>query len=485
MCRAKVSLILFCFFVFSPLCSAQQPDNINNHPATDVYDGWRLGIQAWTFNSFTFYETVEKTAALGLDWIEAYPGQRLSKEKPEEKFIHTMSPEIREEVKKFLSDSGVRVINYGVVDLPNDEKQCREVFDFAKDMSIETIVSEPPEDAFDMIDKLCQEYKIKVAIHNHPKPSHYWNPDTVADAVKGYSKWIGACADTGHWIRSGINPVEALKKLQGRIVSLHIKDLNEFGNPNAHDVIWGTGKADFEAILNELDRQKFKGVISIEYEYNWENSMPDLQQCIKYYNKTAEKFKPTGWHDLFSEDLSNCIYNPGSWTCENGIFAASKDDFLWSKEKYGNFILDLEFKLAKGSNSGVFLRCSDIQDWLNSSIEVQVLDSFGVENPTKHDCGAIYDCLEPSGNPVKEPGKWNHYTITCKNNKIVILLNGKEIINMNLDKWTQANENPDGTKNKFNRAYKDLARVGHVGLQGLHGDIPVWYRNIKIKTLKD
>jgi sugar phosphate isomerase/epimerase len=156
-------------------------------------------------------------------------------------------------------------------------------------MGIETIVSEPPEDAFDLVEKLCDEYKINVAIHNHPNPSHYWNPDTVLKVCNGRSKRIGACADTGHWMRSGINPVEAVKKLKGRIISVHFKDLNEFGNLTAHDVVWGTGKANTGAILAELAQQNFKGVFSIEYEYNWLNSMPEIAGCISYFERTASE----------------------------------------------------------------------------------------------------------------------------------------------------------------------------------------------------
>lgn len=257
----------------------------------DVYDGWQLGIQAWSFNRFTFYEAIDKTASLGLKYIEAYPGQKLSKDKPKITFGHDMPAEIRQEVKQKLKDAGVTLINFGVVNLPNSESHCRKVFDFAKEMGIETIVSEPREETFDMLDKLCQEYKIKLAIHNHPKPTHYWNPDTVLKVCKERSKWLGACADTGHWMRSGINPVEALKKLEGRIISLHFKDLNEFGNLKAHDVPWGTGKADVKALLTELHRQNFKGVFSIEYEYNWENSLPEIRQCVAYFNKVASELK--------------------------------------------------------------------------------------------------------------------------------------------------------------------------------------------------
>ena len=143
------------------------------------------------------------------------------------------------------------------------------MFEFAKDMGIETLVSEPDEDAFDTLDKLCEEYGINVAIHDHPKPSHYWNPDTVLKVCQGRSKRIGACADTGHWVRSGLNPIECLKKLEGRIICFHFKDLNKLG-PDAHDVPWGTGVCDVKGMLAEIHRQKLKAVFSIEYEYNWE-----------------------------------------------------------------------------------------------------------------------------------------------------------------------------------------------------------------------
>jgi len=250
---------------------------------------WRLAVQAWTFNRFSFFEAVDKTASLGVGWIEAFPGQALCKEKKGARFHHTMSAEDRAAALDKLDSAGVTLVNYGVVGLPNDEAKCREVFAFAKEMGIETIVSEPPEDAFGLIDTLCEEYGINVAVHNHPTPSHYWNPDTVLKVATDRSKWIGACADTGHWSRSGVKPVEALKKLEGRIVSFHLKDLNEFGNKKAHDVPWGTGMSDVQAVLDEMKRQGFEGVFSIEYEHNWENSLPELQKCVEFFNAAVKK----------------------------------------------------------------------------------------------------------------------------------------------------------------------------------------------------
>ncbi|MCA9425523.1 MAG: sugar phosphate isomerase/epimerase [Candidatus Omnitrophica bacterium] len=249
--------------------------------------GWKLGCQAYSFNRFTFFEAIDKVNSLGLKWIEAYPGQKLSPEDPETPFDHNASEEVRDAVKAKLKEADVTLINYGVVGLPNDETECRKVFDFAKDMGIQTIVSEPPEDAFDLLDKLCEEYQINVAIHNHPKPSHYWNPDTVLKVTEGHSKRIGACADTGHWMRSGVDPLEALKKLEGRIISFHFKDLNEFGNREAHDVPWGTGAGDVKAWLAEVKRQGIEPVFSVEYEYHWESSLPEIAECVKNFDQIA------------------------------------------------------------------------------------------------------------------------------------------------------------------------------------------------------
>ena len=175
--------------------------------------GWHLGCQTWTFREFSLFEAIDKTASLGLHYIETGAGMKsLSKEQPQLKFNEDSPASIRSEVKKKLADSGIALKSYGVTPLSKDVGQCRKMFDFAKDMGLETIVSEPTEDAFDMIEKLCDQYGINLAIHNHPNPSHYWNPDTVLKVCKGRSTRIGACADTGHWLRLGAEPAGVLEK---------------------------------------------------------------------------------------------------------------------------------------------------------------------------------------------------------------------------------------------------------------------------------
>jgi sugar phosphate isomerase/epimerase len=246
--------------------------------------GWQVAMHAYTFKEFPIAEAIDKTAALGLKHLSLsgsvnVDGQR----KP--RTIDLPDREM-EAIRKRAQDAGINLVNIGVVQLPPDEAESRKVFDFAKKWGIDTLVAEPKPEALDLVEKLCKEYNIKVAIHNHPKPNHYWNPDTVLEAVKGRTPLMGACADTGHWMRSGLDPVECLKKLEGRVICLHFKDLAE-RSLKTHDVPWGTGAGNVKGMMTELKRQGFHGVFGIEYESNWQNSSPEIAEGIKFFNATC------------------------------------------------------------------------------------------------------------------------------------------------------------------------------------------------------
>jgi len=258
-------------------CSSQShiSKNANTTDFPEEKLGWHLGAQAYTFRLFSFADALNKIDSAGLRYVEAFPGQTIGAGS-QEKMTYELSAEGRALVKKLLKDKGITALAYGVVGA-KDEAEWEKVFQFAKDLNIQVINCEPNENQLDYISKLCDKYDIKVAIHNHPKPSHYWNPDVVLKAIEGRSKRMGAAADVGHWMRSGLDPIACLKKLEGRVYHVHFKDLNEFGNKNAHDVHWGTGKLGLQAVQSELKRQKFKGMISAEYEYNWKNNMNDVK----------------------------------------------------------------------------------------------------------------------------------------------------------------------------------------------------------------
>jgi sugar phosphate isomerase/epimerase len=256
-------------------------------PVPDAYrtGGFALGCQAWCFNKYTAFEAIEKTAQTGGKVIEFYPGQRLSAER-EAGVGPGMSDDDIAALKGQLAKYNIRPVAFGVTGFSKDEAEDRKTFEFARKMGIGTITAEPDPAAMDVVERLVKEYDIRVAIHNHPKraddPSYrFWDPQYVLSLVKNRDARIGSCADTGHWVRSGIKPVDALRALKGRVLEVHLKDLNTFA-PDGHDVPFGTGVSNIRGILDELRRQKFDGNLSIEYEYNWEGSVPDIAQCIGY-----------------------------------------------------------------------------------------------------------------------------------------------------------------------------------------------------------
>jgi hypothetical protein len=199
-----------------------------------------------------------------------------------------------------------------------------------------------------------------------------------------------------------------------------------------------------------------------------------------------------GFVTLFNgKDLAGWHSGPHhSWIVQEGVLTVTRamdgkehnSDYLWTNETYGDFVLDLEFKVTEGTNSGIFFRTADAKDPVYTGIEVQICDSYGRSTLSRTGtAGAIYDCLAPTKNVIKPRGEWNRCRLTCRGSRVEVLLNGEEIIDMNLDEWTRAGANPGGTSNKFARAIKDFARVGYLGLQD-HGR-PVWYRNVRIKRL--
>jgi hypothetical protein len=194
------------------------------------------------------------------------------------------------------------------------------------------------------------------------------------------------------------------------------------------------------------------------------------------------------WHALFSEDLSNAVYPAGVWTITDGILTASQDECIWTLKEYSNFTLDLEFKNAEGTNSGVIVYCSDTKNWIPNSVEVQIADDFAkqwAESPKTWQCGAIFGHLAPTQSLVKKPGEWNSMTITCKGQMIRVLINGQQVTEMNMALWTSAKTNPDGSEIPawLSTPFAELPTHGRIGLQGKHAGAPVYFRNVKIKEL--
>lgn len=191
-----------------------------------------------------------------------------------------------------------------------------------------------------------------------------------------------------------------------------------------------------------------------------------------------------GWRDLLAGgDLSQWQNAAGQqpnsgWVLDDGVLARKgRGGYIWSKDRFGDFVLELEFKTE--GNSGVFIRTDNLKNPVQTGLEIQILSP--VDKPTKGSCGAVYNCLAPT-KEMSRAGEWNKMSIRALDNELSVTINGEKIVDMDLNRWTEPHRNPDGTQNKFSTPIKDFKREGHIGFQD-HGH-PVAYRNARIKPLK-
>jgi len=242
--------------------------------------GFSIAVQCWSFNKFTLFQAIEMAAAAGAGSVEIYPGQPLGGDHG----TATVSPDLPDEkiqaILEHLKKNHLAACNYGVTPIPKAEPEARKTFEFAKKLGLYGLTTESV-DAIDTLEKLAQEYDLKVGFHNHPKPSGLWHPDSISKVIDGRHRNPGFCAATGHWPTSGLNPLEVIRKIAPRVVSFHMKErasLTEW----SHDQPFGTGVIDNFAILDEVRKHGFAGNVSIEYEHNWETSLPEIAQGVGY-----------------------------------------------------------------------------------------------------------------------------------------------------------------------------------------------------------
>ena len=278
----KVS-VLPIFLIFHFYGSSQK---IN--PSRD----WKLAVQMWTFNKFTFLEGIDKADSCGFKYIEAYPGQKIGGN-----FRGNIGPAMnlveRKQLKDYLNKKGIIMLAYGVVDGTDDAKTLQDwknSFDFAKDMNVTEITVMPTSSQLDYVNELAGTYHIKAAIHDEPGLSPYGKPDSVVIALKNRAN-LGACVDMGNWARNGVDVVDCIKnQLKGRIFSLHLKDVKASGNHQS-DVLLGQGICNIPGILAELKNQGFMGFFSLERGSARSANLKDISQDIQYYYSELKKLR--------------------------------------------------------------------------------------------------------------------------------------------------------------------------------------------------
>lgn len=245
----------------------------------------KIAVQTYTFRNFTLEKTLDMLKTLPIDGVECYPGQTLSDKFPNVKVGPGMPKEAREYMKKLFADSELKMVAFGVVgnDSTKTEKDIEAVCKFAKELGAERVLSENPVARFPIWDRVGKKHGIKMCVHHHSMTSRnqYWDPDTIAKYSSGYEN-VSANPDIGHWSLCAIEPIGALKKLEGKFASLHFKDQKEFGVPKNQCVVLGTGAFDMKGILAELDRQGFDGFLTLENENIPSDPLPTIRACVDY-----------------------------------------------------------------------------------------------------------------------------------------------------------------------------------------------------------
>lgn len=242
--------------------------------------GFGISVQCWSFKEFTLFQAIEMAAAAGMGGVEIFPGQKIGGDHGDLKLSPDLADDKIKAVLDHLAKNHLVAYNFGVTEIPKDEPGARKIFEFAKKLGLYGVTTESL-GSLGTLEKLAEEYDIKVCFHNHPKPSALWNPDTVWKAIDGRHKNIGYCADIGHWATSGLDPLEVIRKIAPRVHSFHMKErasIKEW----SHDRPFGTGIIDNITILDEVRKQGFAGNVSIEYEHNWKTNLAEIAQCAGY-----------------------------------------------------------------------------------------------------------------------------------------------------------------------------------------------------------
>jgi sugar phosphate isomerase/epimerase len=252
---------------------------------TDPFGGFTLGVQSYTFREFDLEPCLKRTKDLGLHYVEFY-----QKHAPEKS-----TPEQIKALLKLCKDYGITPNAWGVQGFGNDHDANKKIFEFGKALGLKSLSADPSPDSFDSLDKLCDEYKIAIAIHPHgpqgDKLHRWYSAEVIMKAVKDHHELIGTCLDTGHLIRAAqlgkkLDPAAQVRVMGKRNFGMHLKDHD---NEKKTDVVYGKGALDVPAVLKALKEVKFKGSISIEYEASPDNPSPDVEACISVFKESVKK----------------------------------------------------------------------------------------------------------------------------------------------------------------------------------------------------
>lgn len=457
------------------------------------YGGFKMGLQSYSLRHFSAAEAMAHTRKLGLSVWEAF-----SKHVP----LGTVPAHIAEQ-KQALAAGGIRLMSYGVVGFDNNETKAREIFDFAKAMGLVSISADPTpnQETFDLLDKLVAEYQIPIAIHNHGPGHRYDKVEDVLKVVQDRHPLIGACVDTGHYLRSNEDPVEVIQKLGARVFGVHLKDVRtiydaaekaelmaklERGRANMLDregkifTILGEGELNVVGVLRLLRQLNYQNNISLEYEENPESPLSDIELCLQAVREAVAYLddKEEGFVQLWDgKSFENWKINesPETWSIRDGAIVCqgprSHLFYMGSEAPYKNFELKVDVKADKNSNGGIYFHTKYQEEgWPRAGFEAQVNNTYN-SDPRK--TGSLYAVQDVLRQTIPDNTWWTQHIIV-EGKRVIIKVDGKVVV--------------DYTEPENARPGRDFARVlgsGTFALQGHDPGSTVYFRNIRAKKLAD
>ena len=248
-------------------------ENEKNQASVAKYGGFRVGLQSNVFSAFSpeLEPMLGHIADLGLHWVE---------------FAHwhygvTDDADLMAEMQSLLGRHQIRMEAYFLGEIEADAQQLRRTFEFARKNGVSVLVGQPTEEAFPLLDALVKEFEIKVAIHNYG-PGHRY--DRITDLLVAAAPWdwrIGYCLDTGHAMRSGEPPVEAVRRLGSRLYGIHLREQAAVQrDPQPPETIIGEGALDLQGFCRALRHVGFSGPLSLEVYYDRKSPMKSLRHGL-------------------------------------------------------------------------------------------------------------------------------------------------------------------------------------------------------------
>jgi len=246
---------------------------------TGPYAPFKMALQSYSLRKFGFEKMIETLWGLEIKFVELYPAH----------FPGDLSESERRSRLRIMRHNGIKSIAYGVVSFTSDHEKNRKLFQFARDLNLASLSADPAPDSFESLDKLVEEYRIPVAIHNHgPEDKRYRTPEMIEKAIKDHHRLIGLCVDTGHFLRVDVNPVEVVKQFKDRVYGVHLKEVKTEAGKKVFKVL-GEGDLDTVGLLRALKEHRFQGGLSLEYEEEEDAPIPSIKKCLEVVREAVRK----------------------------------------------------------------------------------------------------------------------------------------------------------------------------------------------------